>query len=456
MVMDNSKMSVGLDAQGVNVALSAPWLPSPSPLKLATPTLESLANSDWALAQNTANTALPTGMNTNLPISGSALNLSTGFSPRYSPDILRMSPGVSGSLAGNLQPNGTKNGTNSLAELFMTNEYNISTPTPGASHATNANEGAQKDNAHTQGPGHEDLQHSRAHREAASQQIETNQAKGANLQPTQQATSEGQMAASRQMAHMHSRQMTQQLHMPPKQDLIVGEAMGAAAPYPTHQMDQPQHSHMYSRPAQQMQTASAPMGSAPQYAYSRQMHQSLAPPHAMPPGVPQGYASVSEPVPAQPQPSMQAQQGGQLPPRPQVKAFADDTRHVTSGALVEAQRNAQEKADQFAMSRKRERKDSETVKSRESEGDEDSKLSPAEVKKRRYNRRLELNRQSAAVSRVRRRAYVKELEDKLVTVEQEKVKLERQVGYMNEENTRLREQMRQLHNQLGGPPGNAS
>jgi hypothetical protein len=84
--------------------------------------------------------------------------------------------------------------------------------------------------------------------------------------------------------------------------------------------------------------------------------------------------------------------------------------------------------------------------------DADANMPPDELKKKRYQRRLELNRQSAAVSRVRRREYVKELEDKLVSVEKEKFKLQSQVDLMGDENTRLRSQMKALQSQLGKPP----
>lgn len=79
-------------------------------------------------------------------------------------------------------------------------------------------------------------------------------------------------------------------------------------------------------------------------------------------------------------------------------------------------------------------------------------LGEEDIKKKRYQRRLELNRQSAAVSRVRRREYVKELEDKLVAVEKDKFKLQSQVDLMGDENIRLRAQMKALQTQLGKPP----
>lgn len=143
--------------------------------------------------------------------------------------------------------------------------------------------------------------------------------------------------------------------------------------------------------------------------------------------------------------------GVHLPPRPVTKNLRGESLGAVSGAIEEAKHNAQEIADQFARNRKRIRKQMEQGKPKDPVTEEEKKLSPTEIKKKRYSRRLELNRQSAAVSRVRRRAYVEELEDKLVSVEREKLKLEGQVSVMQDENTKLREQMRQLREQLSGP-----
>lgn len=66
--------------------------------------------------------------------------------------------------------------------------------------------------------------------------------------------------------------------------------------------------------------------------------------------------------------------------------------------------------------------------------DEDSKSS-------RYKRRLALNRESAAVSRIRRRAYIKELEDRLARVEKEKHELIGQVQIMLSQNDKMSSQL---------------
>lgn len=68
------------------------------------------------------------------------------------------------------------------------------------------------------------------------------------------------------------------------------------------------------------------------------------------------------------------------------------------------------------------------------EDDEDTKSS-------RYKRRLALNRESAAVSRIRRRAYIKELEDRLARVEKEKHELIGQVQIMLSQNDKMSSQL---------------
>jgi Basic region leucine zipper len=151
-------------------------------------------------------------------------------------------------------------------------------------------------------------------------------------------------------------------------------------------------------------------------------------------------------------------------------------------AVEEAQRAAALKAERFADERKQKRAAEATIAKRPRDdgsgagatgdadvsedapgngsddagpSDADANLPPDELRKKRYLRRLELNRQSAAVSRVRRREYVKELEDKLVGVEKEKYRLQGQVDSMGNENLKLRAQMKALQAQLGRPPAQA-
>jgi hypothetical protein len=59
----------------------------------------------------------------------------------------------------------------------------------------------------------------------------------------------------------------------------------------------------------------------------------------------------------------------------------------------------------------------------------------------RYKRRLALNRESAAVSRIRRRAYIKELEERLAVVEKEKYQLMGQVEIMLGQNRAMSKQL---------------
>ena len=55
-----------------------------------------------------------------------------------------------------------------------------------------------------------------------------------------------------------------------------------------------------------------------------------------------------------------------------------------------------------------------------------------------------MNRESAAVSRVRRRAYVKELEERLAAVEAEKLQLEGKLEVMQSQNESYKKQLDNL------------
>lgn len=82
-------------------------------------------------------------------------------------------------------------------------------------------------------------------------------------------------------------------------------------------------------------------------------------------------------------------------------------------------------------------------------------------KQERYKRRLDMNRESAAVSRVRRRAYVKELEERLAAVEAEKLQLEGKLEIMMSQNESFKKQLDNLFLMVTGgrrppyppPPG---
>ena len=58
-----------------------------------------------------------------------------------------------------------------------------------------------------------------------------------------------------------------------------------------------------------------------------------------------------------------------------------------------------------------------------------------------YERRLALNRESAAVSRLRRRTYVKELEERLAVVEASKLQLEGKLEAVQEQNEDMKRQL---------------
>ena len=76
--------------------------------------------------------------------------------------------------------------------------------------------------------------------------------------------------------------------------------------------------------------------------------------------------------------------------------------------------------------------------------DDDGRDDSEAEKKERYKRRLDMNRESAAVSRVRRRAYVKELEERLAGVEAEKLQLEGKLEIMMAQNESLKKQLENL------------
>ncbi|KAI0562483.1 bZIP transcription factor [Gracilaria domingensis] len=71
-------------------------------------------------------------------------------------------------------------------------------------------------------------------------------------------------------------------------------------------------------------------------------------------------------------------------------------------------------------------------------------------KQQRYKRRLDMNRESAAVSRVRRRAYVKELEERLAAVEAEKLQLEGKLEIMLSQNESFKKQLEHLFMMVAG------
>lgn len=84
-------------------------------------------------------------------------------------------------------------------------------------------------------------------------------------------------------------------------------------------------------------------------------------------------------------------------------------------------------------------------------------MTKEELKKKSYAHRLYLNRQSAAVSRVRRQAYVKFLEESLTDIEKAKCRQESQIGNLRDENLKLKAQLQQMQSgMLAGKQGLSS
>lgn len=73
-----------------------------------------------------------------------------------------------------------------------------------------------------------------------------------------------------------------------------------------------------------------------------------------------------------------------------------------------------------------------------------SEMSLQQLSELRYKRRLQLNRQSAAVSRVYRRQYTDELETELKAVETAEKKAAAEVAKLREENERLKGRLSDL------------
>lgn len=131
---------------------------------------------------------------------------------------------------------------------------------------------------------------------------------------------------------------------------------------------------------------------------------------------------------------------------------------IVSSAVQEAQVKARLKAETFAKNRKRKRSDDVDqpdvgVGIKEDKTEEDGKLSPEELRKKRYMRRLALNRESAAVSRVRRREYVKLLEEQLVKAEKERMKLATELSEMQRRHAELRDHLTSLEVKVQGSDG---
>lgn len=433
-----------LESPSLNLNFSAtPWLPTPSPtLRLPTPTLEALAGTDWSSFHNlsSANPVSNSGANNpnnisylttptrqssapqgtsnaidnsthpsqqSLPLPYPPLptaGFSAGLSPKFFPDM--MSPGVSGGLAGTLPQQPSLRSTQSLSELFLSPEYPASTsPAPALSVAPTSNTNASI---------------------AAS-------------------TSEYSHQTTQQLTQPQDR--SQHLRLP---DYAAPAARPSEQAHANPQMHyQPNgHASLVRQPA--LHPLPDEERKLDDLAESKNRKKARAAPRRVAPSA--NIDSVTD----------RETSSGKSLGRP----FGNSETISGRSAVEAAASAARLKADRFAEERKQKRVadgsygGTGSKRSRDdSSGEEcnisaplsdaDAALSPSELKKKRYQRRLELNRQSAAVSRVRRREYVKELEEKLVDVEKEKFKLESQVASMGSENDRLRQVMRDLQAQLG-------
>ena len=120
---------------------------------------------------------------------------------------------------------------------------------------------------------------------------------------------------------------------------------------------------------------------------------------------------------------------------------------ITSNAVQEAQMQVRLKAETISNDRKKRRVEHPVDKGGVGEkltSAEDEKLTPEERKRKRYERRLALNGESAAVSRVRRREYAKVLEDQLVSAEKERVRLATELSDRQLQNINLREHLQKI------------
>lgn len=130
---------------------------------------------------------------------------------------------------------------------------------------------------------------------------------------------------------------------------------------------------------------------------------------------------------------------------------------ITSNAVQAAQMQARLKAENFANARKKRRVEKPAEKPGLGEKlntAEDAKLTPEERKRKRYERRLALNRESAAVSRVRRREYVKLLEEQLVSAEKERVRLADELKDMQQQHNKLRRHLQKLEGSVENSTNN--
>lgn len=119
-------------------------------------------------------------------------------------------------------------------------------------------------------------------------------------------------------------------------------------------------------------------------------------------------------------------------------------KKTSSCAIDHARRVAQGKADEYVEER-RVRKGTKSLMESADEATDDVEFKVDESKKRRYARRLELNRESAGVSRVRRKAYIEGLEAQVERIEQEKNEMERKLEVACAENLILKVKLDRMY-----------
>lgn len=468
--MDSDKagaaMSGALETPTVNITAAAAWLPTlntPS-LKLPTPVLDGMGTNDWGSLPTQsagAHGSLSGSGAGGLLSSGGPGGLGSGMSPRFMLESLRMSPGVSGSIAPNADA--PKASNSSLAELFIVNEYS-SGAVPAAAANSNSGAGAQgapKSLPPLPAPGGSSTS-------AGLDTPQSQQQQHAPLSQSLAALPPKKPGASQ--LHSNHRHPEMHLRSPPG---AAGRGMQHQVPPPCvlgtpslpHGAGSSQAASSRALPSQAALHANAPIKQEGEV-HSRDVGYAPTRNVAFSGGMPAGarMGGMQNALPEHGYGAQPVRSVGSEPPHriglgagacaaaPNAVHAHPTRRNALSNAIEEAKANAQDRADKFAAKRKRSRQhvpDQEQPKESELL-DEDKQLSPSELKKKRYSRRLELNRQSAAVSRVRRRAYVEELEGKLMYVEREKLSLEDQVAVMQTENHKLREQMRHLHEQLAG------
>lgn len=389
--------------------------------------------------------------------SSMSLGISSGLTPRFSPVFgSLMSPGVSGEIA-NVQDNSIP--STSLVELFRCSEYPYTSSSPPSAPPVPSPPQLQ--------PLSQSLPLTHLHSKpspsasggptvlTASSPLSNPIHSTATLRPptSTAAVQHPSLPALSHPAPAHST-----TEAPPHLSLSTPSGPPASLPLhlppPTHQQQQyasqqPQHDQRLSQSQQQheqqQQSSYGGAASGPMYGYGTTSSSVGA---AQPPArVSNDSSSATLDTP-----HGQSQRPVRLPHNGDRSVLGSG---IVSSAVQEAQLQARKKAESFASERKRKRSDPvETAERVDRPTRDDSGLTPDERKRKRYERRLALNRESAAVSRVRRREYVKLLEEQLVTAENERVRLATELSDMQRQHNKLREHLQKLEGSIDSSPDN--